>query len=68
MTQYTIVASKGADGITRVKFDNDPSEEAAHHRFVMIGHLSEQGHVLEAVPHCPIHGHHVILHSGPLKQ
>lgn len=68
MTQYTIVATKSAkDGITRVKFDPDPSDEAAEHRQVMIGHIVSHGHAVEHVAACPEHGHHLVIHSGPLK-
>lgn len=69
MPQYAIIATTSPkDGITRVKFDDDFSDEAAHHRHVMIGHLTQEGHVLEHVPRCPEHGNHLIVHSGPLKR
>ena len=69
MTQYLVIATRSLkDGKTRVKFGPDPSEEAARHRKVMMGHLVEQGHILEHVPACPEHGHHLVLHSGPLVQ
>lgn len=65
--QYAIIATTSLkDGVTRVKFDVDHSDEAAHHRRVMIGHLVEQGHALEHVEDCPEHGNHLVIHSGPL--
>lgn len=68
MAQYLIIATRAADGVTRVKFDHDPSEEVAAHRQAMIGHLVEQGHAVEHVKADLVHGHHIIIHSGPLKE
>lgn len=64
LQHYTIVARRNEAGQVIVPFDADPSEEAAHHRKVMIGHLVDQGHRVEAAPD----GSHVILHSGPMTK
>ena len=58
---YTIIIKKHPEGYHYVPFDDDPSEEAAHHRKAMLGHLIDQGHSIE-----PIAGtRHVKLTSGP---